>query len=131
MMNNEVKNNYQRKENVILNKSKAFAVNVVRLCQSLQSEKHEYILSKQILRSGTSIGANAKEAINGSSNKDFGNKMTIALKEAGETEYWLEILFETDYICKEQFDSMITDCRELIKILTSIINTIKKSMSND
>ena len=121
-MNNEVKNNYQRKENVILNKSKAFAVNVVRLCQSLQSEKHEYILSKQILRSGTSIGANAKEAINGSSNKDFGNKMTIALKEAGETEYWLEILFETDYICKEQFDSMITDCRELIKILTSILS---------
>ena len=122
---------YQRKENVILNKSKAFAVNIVRLCQSLQSEKHEYILSKQILRSGTSIGANAKEAINGSSNKDFGNKMTIALKEAGETEYWLEILFETDYISKEQFDSLINDCRELIKILTSIINTIKKSMSND
>lgn len=130
-MDNNGNIGYQRKENVILNKSKAFAVNIVRLCQSLQSEKHEYILSKQILKSGTSIGANAKEAIKGSSNKDFGNKMTIALKEAGETEYWLEILFETDYICKEQFDSLINDCRELIKILTSIINTIKKSICND
>ena len=96
-MSNEAKNSYQHRENVILTKSKAFAVNIVRLCQSLQGEKREFVLSKQVLRSGTSIGANAKEAINGASNKDFGNKMTIALKEAGETEYWLEILFETGY----------------------------------
>ena len=80
-MSNEAKNSYQHRENVILTKSKAFAVNIVRLCQSLQGEKREFVLSKQVLRSGTSIGANAKEAINGASNKDFGNKMTIALKE--------------------------------------------------
>ena len=99
-MSNEAKNSYQHRENVILTKSKAFAVNIVRLCQSLQGEKREFVLSKQVLRSGTSIGANAKEAINGASNKDF-----IALKEAGETEYWLEILFETGYISVEQFDN--------------------------
>ncbi len=122
-MSNEAKNSYQHRENVILTKSKAFAVNIVRLCQSLQGEKREFVLSKQVLRSGTSIGANAKEAINGASNKDFGNKMTIALKEAGETEYWLEILFETGYISVEQFDNLIAECRELIKILTAILNT--------
>ena len=129
-MNNEVKNSYQHKENVILTKRKTFAVNIVRLCQSLQGEKREFVLSKQVLRSGTSIGANAKEAINGASNKDFGNKMTIALKEAGETEYWLEILFETGYISVEQFDNLIAECRELIKILTAILNTLKKSLTN-
>ena len=129
-MNNEVKNSYQHKENVILTKSKTFAVDIVRLCQSLQGEKREFVLSKQVLRSGTSIGANAKEAINGASNKDFGNKMTIALKEAGETEYWLEILFETGYISVEQFDNLIAECRELIKILTAILNTLKKSLTN-
>ncbi len=129
-MSNEAKNSYQYRENVILTKSKAFAVNIVRLCQSLQGEKREFVLSKQVLRSGTSIGANAKEAINGASNKDFGNKMTIALKEAGETEYWLEILFETGYISVEQFDNLIAECRELIKILTAILNTLKKSLTN-
>ncbi|MBQ1606520.1 MAG: four helix bundle protein [Bacteroidales bacterium] len=127
-MSNEAKNSYQHRENVILTKSKAFAVNIVRLCQSLQGEKREFVLSKQVLRSGTSIGANAKEAINGASNKDFGNKMTIALKEAGETEYWLEILFETGYISVEQFDNLIAECRELIKILTAIKK--KKSLTN-
>ena len=127
-MSNEAKNSYQHRENVILTKSKAFAVNIVRLCQSLQGEKREFVLSKQVLRSGTSIGANAKEAINGASNKDFGNKMTIALKEAGETEYWLEILFETGYISVEQFDNLIAVCRELIKILTAILK--KKSLTN-
>lgn len=129
-MSNEAKNSYQHRENVILTKSKAFAVNIVRLCQSLQGEKREFVLSKQVLRSGTSIGANAKEAINGASNKDFGNKMTIALKEVGETEYWLEILFETGYISVEQFDNLIAECRELIKILTAILNTLKKSLTN-
>ena len=129
-MSNEAKNSYQYRENVILTKSKAFAVNIVRLCQSLQGEKREFVLSKQVLRSGTSIGANAKEAINGASNKDFGNKMIIALKEAGETEYWLEILFETGYISVEQFDNLIAECRELIKILTAILNTLKKSLTN-
>ena len=129
-MSNEAKNSYQHRENVILTKSKAFAVNIVRLCQSLQGEKREFVLSKQVLRSGTSIGANAKEAINGASNKDFGNKMTIAPKEAGETEYWLEILFETGYISVEQFDNLIAECRELIKILTAILNTLKKSLTN-
>ena len=110
-------------ENIIVNKSKAFAVRIIRLYQYLYSEKKEYVLSKQLLRSGTSIGANVKEAIRGQSKSDFAHKMNISLKEASETEYWLELLFETGYLNRQQFDSIIRDCRELIKILTSIIRS--------
>lgn len=113
-------------ENVVVDKSKAFAVRVVRLYQFLCDEKKEYVLSKQVLRSGTSIGANVKEAVRGQSKVDFIHKMNISLKEASETEYWLELLYETEYITEPQFESMITDCRELLKILTSIINTSRK-----
>lgn len=113
-------------ENVVVDKSKAFAVRVVRLYQFLCDEKKEYVLSKQVLRSGTSIGANVKEAVRGQSKVDFIHNMNISLKEASETEYWLELLYETEYITEPQFESMITDCRELLKILTSIINTSRK-----
>ena len=112
-------------DNIVVIKSKAFAIRIVRLYQYLCSEKKEFVLSKQVLRSGTSIGANVKEAIRGQSKPDFNSKMNIALKEASETEYWLELLFETDYIDKSQFESMINDCIELIKILTAIIKTSK------
>lgn len=113
-------------DNIIVDKSKAFAVRTVRLYQYLCGEKKEFVLSKQLLRSGTSIGANVKEAIRGQSKDDFTHKMNISLKEASESEYWLEVLHETGYITEAQFDSMIADCRELIKILTSIIKSSRK-----
>lgn len=113
-------------ENIIVDKSKAFAVRIVKLYKYLCEEKKEFVLSKQLLRSGTSIGANVKEAIRGQSKDDFAYKLNISLKEASETEYWLELLFETEYITKQQFNSIITDCTELIKILTSIIKSTKK-----
>jgi four helix bundle protein len=112
-------------ENTVVIKSKAFAVRIIRLYQFLQNEKKEFILSKQLLRSGTSIGANVKEAIRGFSKKDFRFKLGIALKEASESEYWLELLFETDYISDKQFQSVKEDCIELIKILTAILNSSK------
>ena len=84
-------------------------------------------IANQILKSGTSIGANVKEAIRAQSKPDFYSKMNIALKESSETEYWLELLYESDYITKEQFDSLYTDCRELLKILVSITKTQNNS----
>ena len=87
------------------------------------STYREYTMSDQLLRSGTSIGANVKEAIRGQSKADFGAKMNIALKEASESEYWLEVLYESDYITKPQYDSIIADCRELIRLLTAIVKS--------
>lgn len=113
-------------DNIIVEKSKAFAIRIINSYKYLCEEKHEYILSKQLLRSGTSIGANVKEAIRGQSKDDFIHKLNISLKEASESEYWIELLFETDHITKQQFDSLIGDCRELIKLLTSIIKTSRK-----
>lgn len=113
-------------DNVIVSKSKAFAVRIIRLYKYLCINKKEFVLSKQLLRSGTSIGANVKEAIRGQSKDDFAHKMNISLKEASETEYWLELLFETDYITEQQFNSIIADCTELIKILTSIIKSSRR-----
>ena len=109
--------------NVILEKSKAFAVRIIKLYKYLCDEKKEFTLSKQLLRSGTSIGANVKEAIRGQSKPDFIAKMSIALKEASETEYWLELLYETEYLDKIQFDSIYADNQELIKILMSIVKS--------
>ena len=112
-----------RSDNTVVVKSKAFAIRIIRLYQYLQNEKKEYTLSKQLLRSGTSIGANIKEAIRGFSKKDFRFKLGIALKEASESEYWLELLYETDYITEKQFENVKDDCVELIKILTAILNS--------
>ena len=91
--------------------------------QFLNDAKREYTLSRQALRSGTSIGANVKEAMRGQSKADFGAKMNIALKEANETEYWLEILQETEFLTQEQADSILSDCREILKLLTSIVKS--------
>jgi four helix bundle protein len=117
--------------NVIVDKSKLFAVRIIRLYQYLLTEKKEFVLSKQLLRSGTSIGANIKEGIRGQSVKDFRSKMAIALKEASESEYWLELLVETEYINQTQYNSIGYDCVELIKILTSILNTSEKNTVNE
>lgn len=113
------------KNNPIVDKSKAFAVKIVKQCQEIQDLQREYVLTKQLLRSGTSIGANVKEAVHGVSKPDFYNKLNIALKEACETEYWLELLHECDYLHITAFDSIYADCQELIKLLTSITKTQK------
>ena len=108
-------------ESVIVVKSKQFAIDVVRLYKFLISEQKEYVLSKQLLKSGTSIGANINEAEYGQTKADFAAKMNIALKEANETRYWLELLYESEYIPKDVFDKFYNNCLELIKILTSIV----------
>lgn len=96
--------------NVILDKSKGFAIRIINLYKYLIDTKKEYILSKQILRCGTAIGANIRETINAQSRADFVSKMSIALKEADDTLYWLELLYETNFITTEQFKSMSYDC---------------------
>lgn len=112
-----------KKDNVIEDKSFRFAVRIVNLYKYLCKEKREYVLSKQLLRSGTSIGANVKEALRGQSKADFGAKMTIALKEANETEYWLQLLKETGFLSIEQAQSMVGDCEELLRLLAAITKT--------
>jgi len=110
------------KLSIIEEKSKGFAVRVVKLYRylTMTADEREYVLSKQLLRSGTSIGANVKEALRGQSRADFHSKMNIALKEACETEYWIELLKDTNYISEEQFLSLQDDYKEIIKILMSI-----------
>ena len=112
-------------DNIIVVKSKAFALRIIKLYKYLTDEKREFILSKQVLRSGTSIGANVKEGIRGQSKPDFYAKMNIALKEASEAEYWLELLHESGYMPKEAYESINIDCVEIIKILMSITKTQK------
>ena len=114
-----------KNENIIVDKSKAFAIRIIKLYKYLSEEKKEFVLSKQLLRSGTSIGANVKEAIRGQSKADFYAKLNISLKEASETEYWLELLYETEYITKQQYESIYADCQEIIKILVAITKTQK------
>ncbi len=104
-------------------KSFEFAVRVVRMTRYLQFEQREYVLSRQVLRSGTSIGANIEEAQAGESRRDFKSKMSVASKEARETLYWLKLLKETEYLGKKAADSLIQDCEELVSLLTSIVKT--------
>ena len=114
------------KESILRDKSKVFAIRIIKLYKFLLEEKKEFVISKQILRCGTSIGANFAEAIYGVSEADFMNKLSIAQKEASETIYWLELLYETDFITKEQFDSMLADADELVRLLAASIITMKK-----
>lgn len=107
-------------EIIIENKSFDFAVRIVNLYKYLAFEKQEYVLSKQLLRSGTSIGANVSEAQKAQTKPDFNTKMNIALKEANETYYWLRLLYKTDYLSDTEFKSIEPDIKELIAILTSI-----------
>ena len=105
-------------DNQVLNDSKAFALRIIRLYNYLKEEKQVYVLSKQILRSGTSVGANIRESVNAQSRMDFINKLNIALKEANETEYWLELLHESNVIDDKQFESIYNDCGKLVATLT-------------
>jgi four helix bundle protein len=114
------------KENIILTKSYDFALRILRMYQHLSAEKKEFVLSKQVLRSGTSIGANIEEAIGGISKADFKAKMSIAYKEARETDYWLRLLKDTGYIDAQSFNSISNDCSEILKILYTIIKSTTK-----
>lgn len=112
-------------KSVLKEKSYSFAIRIVKLSQFLQTEKKEFILSKQILRSGTSIGALIREGEFGQSKADFIHKMSIALKEANETDYWLSLLKDTDIIDKEVYESNADQCKEIIAMLVSTVKTAK------
>ena len=113
-------------ENNIQEKTFSFAVRIVKLCKLLREQRKEYVLSKQLLRSGTSIGANVMEAQNAQSRADFCSKLNIALKEATETKYWLRLLEATDYLSKTEFDSIYPDCVEIEKILVASVKAIRQ-----
>jgi four helix bundle protein len=117
-------------ENIIQEKSFAFAIRIVRLYQYLCEDKKEFVLSKQILRCGTSIGANVEESIGGQSDKDFLSKLSISYKEARETRYWIRLLSATDYLDDKQTQSLLTDVEELLKILGTIQLTLKKKSNS-
>jgi len=118
------------KYNILQDKSFTFAIRIVNLYKFLREEKKEFVLSKQILRSGTSIGANIEEGIGGQSDRDFLAKFSISYKETRETIYWLKLLFATGYLNKEQFDSILQDAEELCKILAKIILTMKQKFKD-
>ena len=115
------------KENPVRDKSYAFALRIIKLYKFLVDEKKEYVLSKQILRSGTSIGANVEESIGGQSMRDFLSKMSIAYKEARETHYWLRLFRDSGFLSAEAADSLLSDCDELLKLIGSIQKTVKRN----
>lgn len=116
-------------DNIIANKSFDFALDIIALYKDISIFHKEYILSKQILKSGTSIGANVREALRAQSKKDFISKMYIALKEAEETQYWLQLLIESNYLDEQKGNTLLLDCKTLSKILTSIIKTTQKNLT--
>ncbi|HZH93629.1 MAG TPA: four helix bundle protein [Tissierellaceae bacterium] len=116
-------------ENVIEKKSYAFAINVVNAYKKLES-RSEYVLSKQLLRSGTNIGANVMEGLRAQSRKDFISKMNIALKEANESEYWIRLLMDTGYLSKQEDKSLLDECKEVCRILSSIVRTANNNLDN-
>ncbi len=116
---------YTEKENIILTKTYNFAIRIVRLYQYLCREKKEFELSKQVLRSGTSIGSNAEEAVGGLSRKDFLAKLGVSYRETRETRYWLRFLRDTDYISTGQAQSMLNDAEEILRIITAIQKSTK------
>ncbi len=121
---------YQKSDGILIVKSKAFAIRIVKPYKYLLNSKSEYVLSKQLLRSGTSIGANISESTYAQSPADFITKLHIALKEASESEYWIELLADTEYLTEEMKKSLLNDCHELIRLLISSIKTTKKRMNN-
>ena len=119
------------RENPVRDKSFSFALRVVKLAKFLEGTKREYVLSKQVLRSGTAVGALVRESEHAESKADFIHKMSIALKEANETLYWLDLLYQGDYIDEQSFDSVRSDSAELIKLLISIVKTSKAARHSD
>jgi len=119
-----------KKVNVVQEKSFAFAIRIVNLYKYLCEEKKEYVLSKQVLRCGTSVGANIEEALGGQSDKDFTAKLSIAYKEARETIYWIKLLLRTEFLLQEQADSILQDADEICKIIAQILLTMKNKQTN-
>lgn len=113
------------KDNIIKNKSYDFALRIIKLYQFLNDKKQEYVMSKQLLRSGTSIGANIRESEHAESKADFIHKMSIALKEANESDYWIDLLHHSGYINKTQYESLSKDMIEILKLLISIVKSSK------
>lgn len=126
-----IMDNKLMQNNVILDKSFEFSVRIVKLKKYLNKCKQERIMANQLLRSGTSIGANVTEADQAQSKADFISKMCIANKEAHETRYWIRLLHETDYINDEEYSSIFEDCQELIRLLQAIIKSAKKKLTNN
>ncbi len=118
------------KENVVKSKSFAFAVRIVKLYQFLVDKKKEFVMSKQLLRSGTRVGAMVREAEHAETKPDFIHKMAIAQKEINETLYWLELLAETNFLTKDQFETINSDAEELIKLITAILKSTKSNLKN-
>lgn len=119
-----------KEDNVVREKSYRFALRIVRTYQYLVAEKHEHVLSKQLLRAGTSVGANVEEAVGGQSGKDFAAKIAIAYKEVRETHYWIRLLRDSDYLTPKQADSLLIDAGELLRITGSIQKTMKSRIGN-
>ena len=118
----------KRNPNILLEKSEAFSDRIVKMCHYLKVEKREKVMSQQILRSGTSIGANLTESKNAQSTPDYLSKQNIALKEADETQYWLKKLYQGGYLNDKEFNSIYNDCTELVKMLVSSVKTLKKKL---
>lgn len=118
-------------ENPLIAKALDFSVRIVNLYKCMRDERHETVMSKQILRCGTSIGANASEAIAAESTEDFVHKLTISLKEANETKYWILLLHRTQFLTDSEFDSIMADCQELRKLIGSITSSTKRNMSSN
>ncbi|AJR04364.1 four helix bundle protein [Siansivirga zeaxanthinifaciens] len=119
------------KKNIVQEKSFAFALRIIKLSKFLQKEKKEFVLSKQVLRSGTAVGALIKEAEHAQSKADFINKMSIALKEANETDYWIELLYQSNDLSKEAYHSIHPEIQELIKLLVSIVKSSKVNINQN
>ncbi|MGY0407783.1 MAG: four helix bundle protein [Polaribacter sp.] len=117
----------KKRENIVMTKSYAFALRIIKLYKYLITNKKEFVLSKQLLRSGTAIGALIKEGEHAQSKADFINKMNIALKEANEVTYWLELLKDSEYISQEEYNSIYPESEELLKLLVSIVKTSKQN----
>ncbi|MTK53075.1 four helix bundle protein [Paludibacter sp.] len=115
------------RENIVMVKAYAFALRIVKAYKFLYQDQHEFVMSKQLLRSGTAIGALIKESEHAQSKADFINKMNVALKEANETEYWLMLLHDSDFMNDNVFTSIITDCREIVRLLISIVRSSKEN----
>jgi four helix bundle protein len=119
-----------KKRNILQEKSFSFAVKIVKLCLNIQKSENEYILTKQLLRSGTSIGANVEESIGGRSDKDLYHRLVISYKEARESHYWIRLLFEADLIAEQQKNELIENVDELLRILGASKRTLKSNMSS-
>jgi four helix bundle protein len=131
VVNNSYEHEYRDMEvNPLIAKALDFSVSIVNLYKCMREERHETVMSKQILRSGTSIGANASEAIAAESTDDFIHKLTISLKEANETKYWILLLHRTRFITDDEYKSIMTDCQELRKLIGSIISSTKRNHKN-